>query len=127
MQEKSLNHSLMLIMLILVVFSGAQTTQAALEIVEDAIEVTPRQIEWPSYDDGRLIVRSCRDCEAVVLTVNAETTEYFPEGFAGLPQSRQELIRKATSGRNVANSMVYLFYSPEDGQVTRVVLDLGLR
>lgn len=123
MQHKSLNLLLALFMLIAIIFTWAMTAQAALEIVEDAFEVTPRQIEWPTYDEGRLVVRPCSGCEAVALTVSDQTGYYL--GFDSPRLSRQELISKATTGGNSENSFVYLFYRPENKQVTRVVLDLG--
>ena len=123
MQPKALTFSLLLIVLAAMTFASANIARAALEIVEDAFEVTPRQIEWPTYDQGRLVVRPCPGCEAVALTVNEQTGYYL--GFGSPPLSRQELISKATSGSNFENSMVYLFFTPQDRQVTRVVLDLG--
>ena len=125
MQYKSLNLLLALFMLIAIIFTWARTAQAALEIVENAFEVTPGQIEWPTYDDGRLVVTPCRGCEAVVLTVSDQTVYFL--GFSGPGLSRQDLILKATSGSNFRNSMVYLFYRPEDRQVTRIVLDVGIK
>lgn len=123
MQSKALNLPLLLIMMTAITFAGFSTARAALEIVEDAFEVTPRQIEWPTYDEGRLVVRPCSGCEAVALTVSDQTGYYV--GFNSPRLSRQALIQKATSGGNFENSMVYLFYRPEDRQVTRVVLDQG--
>ena len=123
MQPKAMNFLLLLIVTTAMAFASASTARAALEIVEDALEVTPRQIEWPTYDEGRLVVRLCPGCEAVALTVSDQTGYYL--GFESPPLSRQELISKATSGGNFENSMVYLFFTPQDRQVTRVVLDLG--
>jgi uncharacterized protein YaiE (UPF0345 family) len=123
MQSKSLNFSLMLIIMIASTFTLASAARAALEIVEDAFEVTPGQIEWPTYDEGRLVVHPCPGCEAVALTVNHQTGYYL--GFTNPGLSRQELIRKATSSGNSENILVYLFYRPENRQVTRVVLDMG--
>lgn len=125
MQSKARNLVLLLVMMPAITFIGFNTARAALEIVEEAFEVTPRQIEWPTYDEGRLVVRPCSGCEAVALTVSDQTGYY--DGFNSPRLSRQELIRKATSGGNFQNSMVYLFYRPEDRQVTRVVLDQGPR
>ncbi len=123
MQPKALNFLLLLIVMAATAFTSANTARAALEIVENAFEVTPRQIEWPTYDEGRLVVRPCHGCEAVALTVNDQTVYYL--GFTNPRLSRQELIRKATSSGNSKYTMVYLFYRPENRQVTRIVLDLG--
>ncbi len=125
MQSKALNLSLLLIVMTTITFTGSNTARAALEIIEEAFEVTPRQIEWPTYDEGRLVVHPCPGCEAVALTVSDQTGYFL--GFTSPRLSRQELIRKATSGGTFENGMVYLFYRPEDRQVTRVVLDPGPR
>jgi len=123
MQPKALTFSLLLIVLAAMTFASANIARAALEIVEDAFEVTPRQIEWPTYDQGRLVVRPCPGCEAVALTVNEQTGYYL--GFSNPGLTRLELISKANSSGRSENTMVYLFYRPENKHVTRVVLDLG--
>lgn len=124
MQQKSLNLLLALFMLIAIVFMWTKTTQAALEIVEEAFEVTPGQIEWPSYDDGRLVVTPCRACKAVALRVSIETGYFL--GFSSPLLTRQVFIQNATSNSNFRNSTVTVFYRPEDRHVTRVVLDVEL-
>ena len=122
-QTKSLDFWLWLILLAAMALSSATIARAALEVIEDAIEVSPRQIEWPTYDLGRLVVRPCRDCETVSLTVNDQTGYYLGFNKPGL--SRQELISKATNSGSSKNALVYLFYRPENKHVTRIVLDLG--
>ena len=125
MQPRTLNLSLLIIALAAMALTLISTAQAALEIIEDAIEVTPKQIEWPTYDQGRLVVRPCPGCAVVALTVNEQTDYYL--GFSNSELSRQELISKANNSRNSENTLVYVFYRTEDKQVTRVVLDLGPR
>ena len=118
MQPRILN-----LLLLLIASTLVCTAQAALEIIEDAIEATPRQIEWPTYDQGRLVVRPCPGCAVVALTVNEQTDYYL--GFSNSGLTRQELISKANNSSNSENALVYLFYRAENKQVTRVVLDLG--
>ena len=122
-QTKSLDVALWLALLAAMALSSVNIARAALEVIEDAIEVTPRQIEWPTYDQGRLVVRPCRDCETISLTVNDQTGYYLGFNQPGL--SRQELISKANNSSSSQNTLVYLFYRPENKQVTRIILDLG--
>jgi hypothetical protein len=122
MQPRTLKLSFLLLLIALTLVS---TARAALEIIEDAIEVAPRQIEWPTYDQGRLVVRPCPGCAVVALTVNEQTDYYL--GFSNSELSRQELISKANNSGNSENTLVYVFYRAENQQVTRVVLDLGPR
>lgn len=123
MQPKVRNFLVSLIAMAAMVITLANSAGAALEIIEEALEVTPRQIEWPTYDQGRLVVRPCSDCDAVTLTVNDQTGYYL--GFSNPGLSRQELIQKANNRAHSKTTLVYLFYRPENRQVTRVVLDLG--
>jgi hypothetical protein len=123
MQDKSLNLTLALIMLVAIVFTWGKTSQAALELVEEGLEATPGQIEWPTFDNGRLVVRPCRGCESIALNVTPETAYHLD--YAGPTVARQELIRLAMDGRDVDKRLVYVFYVNKSRQVTRIVLDMG--
>jgi hypothetical protein len=123
MQEKTQNRMISLIMLVAIAFTFGKTSQAAIEIVENALEATPRQIEWPTFDNGRLVVRRCRGCEALALNVTPETA--YQLEYSGPTFARQELISLAMDGRDIDKRLVYVFYIRKSRQVTRIVLDMG--
>lgn len=123
MPDKTQNRIISLIVLVAIVVTFGKPSQAAMEIVEDGLEATPRQIEWPTFDNGRLVVRPCTGCESIALKVTPETA--YRLEYSGPTVSRQELIRLAMDGRDVDKRLVYVFYVRKSRQVTRVVLDMG--
>ncbi len=84
--------------------------------IEDAYEVASGDVIPPRDAVGHLILKPCDDCDSVVLNVNARS-----QAFVGSDEvSFRELQEAATEA---SESPMYVFYTPDDKTVTRVVLD----
>ena len=98
-----------------------QPSSASLEVLEKAFELNQKQIiSLPRTNPGRLSIRPCDDCEAVVLRIY--NTRFFVDEMQ-VQNLAEWLAEEAGASKNTA--LYYVFYRPEDNTVTRLVLDKG--
>lgn len=96
---------------------------AELVAVEQAYEINAAQVDrWPLGDTGSLVLRACNSCDSVTLRVDAATR--YRLGMSGAEVSRDELVSLQATLRDRKSTPVYVFYRPQDGIATRVVLDV---
>ena len=94
---------------------------AALVVVEDAYELSARDVErWPLGDTASLVVRPCDTCERVYLRVTEETA-YF-HGANGPQITRRNLSDARALGQIKPDASLTVFYQPDNQQVTRIVV-----
>jgi len=99
--------------------------QAGLIAVEQAYEITTAQVErWPLGETGTLVLRSCNSCESVALRVDLAT--HYRLGMSGANITRAELVRMQATLNDREGTRVYVFYRPESGVATRVILDIEI-
>lgn len=124
MESRANNVLIAMMMLAVILLVWTRATSAALVATEQAYELDASQIErWPLGDDGSLILRPCGGCDRVVLRVNAETR--YGRSLSGPAMTREELLQLKSTGAVSGDTLVYVFYRPDDGVVTRLVLDVG--
>ncbi len=95
------------------------TAWGALEIVEDVAELEASGIRLPTGSAGQVVYRDCSGCDPVMWSVDGETTYHVGVNTAPVPLAK---LRQAVTSDNY--ELIYVFYAPETGTVTRVVLDL---
>ncbi len=83
--------------------------------IEDVYEVGSRDVRLPSESVGNLILKQCSACETVVLRVNAKSRAFIDDEEVSFRELQQTAAR--------VDTVVYVFFSPEEKVVTRVVLD----
>ncbi len=100
-----------------ILWSG--TALSALEALEQVSELDASGVSLPTSSVGQVIYRKCNGCEASVWPVNSATTYYI--GMGTTPVSLADL-RKAVVAKK--GEMIAVFYAPDSGYVTRIVLGL---
>jgi len=99
-------------------------SQAALVAAKQAYEMTANQVErWPLGDSGSIVFRPCRNCDPVALQVDAATR--YGRSLSGNGITREELLQLKSMLSSIDDTFVYIFYRPDDGVATRIVLDVG--
>lgn len=98
------------------------TAEAALVALERDFELALNQVTLPRSSAGQVVVRQCGDCDPEVLRVDANTRYFLG---SNKPASLAELRAAADAVRDPKRTGVYVFYEPETGVVTRIVLDLA--
>ncbi len=94
---------------------------AALEAIEQAYELSAQQVlRWPLRTGDHVVVRPCDTCDTTTLQVTDSTR--FSTGFNAPDISLQDLLRKKTQQGSSADYLVILFYTPDERQVTRMIL-----
>jgi len=94
---------------------------ASLIILEKTYELKREQIiSLPRSAGGQLSIRACRDCEAAILRVNGNTRYYLHSSTTELTLADWVAEDANTSNKD---KLVYVFYTPDDRIVTRMILD----
>lgn len=94
---------------------------AALEAIEQAYELSARQIlRWPLRTGDHLLVRPCDTCDTTTLQVTESTR--FSTGFNTPDITLRDLLREKTRQGGQGDYLVVLFYTPDNRQVTRMIL-----
>ncbi|MGB5209092.1 MAG: hypothetical protein WBO47_11280 [Gammaproteobacteria bacterium] len=93
--------------------------QAALDRIEETLELDRSQVDLPSYAGDSVVVRPCADCETQIFQASANTV--YQLGYQG------ELVdlaafRTAAFQRQAEDTLILISYSTEDQQVTRIML-----
>jgi len=97
----------------------AAPAQAALDRIEETLELDRSQVELPSYAADRIVVRSCADCETQIFQASASTV--YQLGFNG-EQVDLQTFRAAAFQGPATDTLILVSYSTENQQVTRIVL-----
>lgn len=101
----------------LIALLAAGPASAALETVEEAYELTLREVTLPAHIASQVVIRECQGCDPVVLPVDGKTTYHVGTADRAVPLNAFQ----AAAGR-AADGLVVVFYAPETGHVTRIVL-----
>lgn len=94
--------------------------QATLERIEEAFELDLTQVTLPRHEAGRVVIRQCSACQAVVLRVDENTTYHIGHRRNAVPL--QDLIEAAASTTRRKEALLYVMYSTVSGVVTRITL-----
>ena len=99
----------------------ALSAGAALAPLEQAYELGLNEVTLPAHSASQVVIRRCAECEVETLPVNASTTY-----FVGSKRSANLADFRAVAEQARPDSTaVYVFYKPETGVVTRIVLSLA--
>jgi len=96
--------------------------QAALVPLEDNYELGLNEVTLPRSSAGRVVIRQCDGCDPAVLRVDS-STRYFLGNQNSV--SLADLRAAADAARKPELTGVYVFYKPETGVVTRIVLSVA--
>lgn len=99
--------------------------RAALEIVEEAYELSLTQVLIPADERGSVVIRACDTCASLRLQVDARTMYYL--AYRTPPVSLAEMNRVLANVSDRRNTSVFVMYEPESLVVTRIVLGLADR
>lgn len=97
------------------IFTGG-IASAALELLEEAYEVSRDDITLPAHAAGIVVIRHCTGCEPIVHNVDRNTVYLIDQSPVVLAD-----LQAATKAK--AGTMLYVFYSTKTGTVTRIQLD----
>ncbi len=95
------------------------TAFGALEALEEVAELMVSGIRLPTSAAGQVVYRKCGGCEPTIWRVDAATTYHVGVGTAPVPLAD---LRQAVGSNRY--ELIYVFYAPDTGVVTRIVLDL---
>jgi len=99
--------------------------RAALEISEQAFELNAKQIlRWPLREGDSIVVRPCDSCNIETLQVTEETR--YSIGFDGENILLRDLLRQESLLTNSEDYLVIVFFQPNNGPVTRIILQTEL-
>ena len=90
---------------------------AALEALEEAAELTVSKVQLPAGGAGNVVYRGCAGCEPMIWPVDSATTYHIGVGSEAVSLVD---LRQAASGNR--DGLIYVFYAPDSGTVTRIVL-----
>ncbi len=107
-------------MLLAVTLAGVAT--AALVPLEENFELGLNQVTLPAHSASQVVIRECGDCSPQVLAVNGSTVYFLGQNQS---VSLAEMRAAAADVRDRESTGVYVFYKPETGVVTRIVLSLA--
>jgi hypothetical protein len=94
---------------------------AALVPLEQSYELGLNEVTLPAHSASQVVIRRCAECDVETLPVNTSTTY-----FVGSRRSANLAEFRATAEQARPDSTaVYVFYKPETGFVTRIVLSLA--
>ena len=123
MESRANNVLIAMMMLAVILLVWTRSTNAALNLIEQAYEIDSTSIErWPLGADGNLILKPCEACDSVILNVDANTR--YATSFRGAAISLEELLELKTQIRGRKGINAYVFYRAEDNSVTRLILDV---
>jgi hypothetical protein len=89
----------------------------------EAYELGLDQVTLPGSDVGQLVVRPCADCQPATLRISAATRYVLRP--ATTPVSRGEFAAGVAKLGARADSLIFVYYEPQTGNVRRVVLQPG--
>ena len=99
-------------------------TQAALEVSENAYELTTEQIlRWPLRAGDNIVIQPCAGCAIQTLQVTEQTRYAIGFGPDATSIKLNELLRQKSLLRDNANNLIILFFHPDDRRVSRIVLN----
>lgn len=99
----------------------AAPAMAALQALEQAVELRLDQVTLPGGPGSQMPVRRCADCPTMMLQVTAATTYYVSPSRTAV--SLQELKDAAAGSTPRQKTFLNVFFDPETRRVTRLVLD----
>ncbi len=107
----------------LLLLSWALPAAASLGTIEQAYELSRRDVQLPGRPEGNLTVRPCSTCKPVLLRVTTAT------GWFIAPQTRKAVGQPALLAAYKAAAakpatLVYVYYEPQTRRVNRIVLDV---
>jgi len=97
----------------------AAPAQGALDRIEETLELDRTQIELPGFATDQVVVRTCEDCERLILQVS-EGTEYRL-GLRGEKVDLQTFREAALKGQ-AEDTLIYVTFATNGQSVRRIAL-----
>ena len=101
----------------------APAARAALQAVEQALELPLSIVRLPPAESGAVVVRRCARCQPEVLRVTPATRYFVRPGTQAVALREVRKAAAGAAGRSTA--LVYVYYEPGPRTVRRLVLDPG--
>jgi hypothetical protein len=105
------------------VLAPAPAARAALQAVEQALELPLATVRLPPAESGALVVRRCARCAPEFMRVTPGTRYFVRPGTQ--PVALREARKAAAGAAGRATALVYVYYEPGPRTVSRLVLDPG--
>lgn len=102
------------------IYSGS--SMAALEYIEETLEVSLGDINVPVSANSQVRVRTCDQCELIVLRVSPKTA-YRLDGFQSRVVSLAELRAAIKAITNRRSQLIYVVYAPDTKIINSIVID----
>lgn len=97
----------------------AVPAQAALDRIEETLELDRTQIELPGFATDQIVVQTCADCERLILQVSEATV--YRLGMRGAEVDLQTFREAALKGQ-AEDTLIYVTYATSGQSVKRIVL-----
>ena len=108
---------------IVAALAGTPSAHAALQAVEQALELPLSTVRLPPAESGALVVRRCARCAPEILRVTPGTRYFVRPGTQ--PVALREARKAAAGAAGRSAALVYVYYEPGPRTVRRLVLDPG--
>ena len=102
------------------IYSGS--SMAALEYIEETLEVSLGDINVPVSANSQVRVRTCDQCELIILRVSSKTA-YRLDGFQSRVVSLAELRAAIKAIKNRRSQLIYVVYVPDTKIINAIVID----
>lgn len=97
----------------ILLFASGLASGGETRIIEEALELSGRQVQLPSSTGGSLYLRRCAECAPERFELGDRATFFIGQRSVSLLE-----LRLATR----TSSPVYVFYHAQQGHVTRIIL-----
>jgi hypothetical protein len=94
---------------------------AALETLEEVVELELDSVLLPGHEADRMKIRRCEECEELVVQVTRDTV-YRLGGPRGEVVTLSEFMKAARNSTDPAELILLVAYVPDTGRVTRMII-----
>ncbi len=109
----------LVVTLAILTWSGGAS--AALDRIEEALELDAGQLRLPTYATDRITIKPCDTCESQGFQITGNTTYRL----GGRTMELDTFVQEMSLSRNKKGQLVTVFYLPETHEVTRIVVTAG--
>ena len=94
---------------------------AALETIEEVVELELASVLLPGHEADRMRIRRCDECEELVVQVSRDTV-YRLGGPRGKVVTLPEFVKAVRNSNEPADLILIVAYAPDSSRVTRMTL-----